>query len=180
MSKYFEEFNVGDVYVTRGRTVTEADIMMYAGLCWDTQAEHTNAEFAKRGPFGERIGQQQLGLLIALGLIDSLRLTDRTLISVLRLSWNYFNPMKIHDTLHVRLSVREKKEMLVEGGGVVTFEWEMINQREELVHRCQRSVLVARKTSPKNSEHSHYKFMGLSDLEPRTVEKAPGVPKRTD
>jgi len=180
MSKYFEEFNVGDVYVTRGRTVTEADIMMYAGLCWDTQAEHTNAEFAKRGPFGERIGQQQLGLLIAHGLIDSLSLMDRTLISVLRLSWNYFNPMKIHDTLYVRLNVREKKELIVNGGGVITFEWQMVNQREELVHRCQRSVLVARKTSQANADHSNYKFMGLSDLEPGAVEKAPVAKKKSD
>lgn len=174
MSKYFEEFNVGDVYETRGRTLTEADIMMYAGLCWDTQAEHTNAEFSKRGPFGERIGQQQLGLLIAQGLIDSLRLTDGTLISVLRLGWNFFNPMKIHDTLHVKLSVIEKRELAVEGGGIITFEWETINQRKELVHRCQRTVLVARLSSRQSAmERSIYKFMGLSDLEPRTTEQSP-------
>jgi acyl dehydratase len=180
MSKYFEEFNDGDVYVTRGRTLTEADIMMYAGLCWDTQAEHTNAEFAKRGPFGERIGQQQLGLLIAHGLIDSLRLTEGTLISVLRLGWNYFNPMKIHDTLHVRLTVKEKKSLDVEGGGVITFEWETINQRDELIHRCQRTVLVARQTSqPAGIELSNYKFMGLSDLEPSTAERTPPNEKET-
>ena len=67
MSRFFEDFLIGEKLVTRARTLTEADIMQYAGLCWDTQAEHTNAEFARRGPFGERIGQQQLGLLIAYG-----------------------------------------------------------------------------------------------------------------
>src|SRR4029453_14033830 len=102
MGRYLEDFNVGDVFVTRGRTVTEADIMQYAGLCWDTQAEHTDSEFARRGPFGGRIAQQQLGLLIAHGLIGSLDLLDGTLVSVLRLGWNFFNPIKIGDTLHVK------------------------------------------------------------------------------
>jgi len=176
MSKYFEEFNVGDVFVTRGRTITEADIMQYAGLCWDTQAEHTNAEFAKRGPFGERIGQQQLGLLIAYGLLDSLRLTDGTLLSVLRLGWNFFSPMKIGDTLHVKVSVQEKRDVAVEGGGVVTFQWETLNQRDELVHRCQWTVLVAHQPAQGSApKRSNYIFMGLSDLEPRTAKPAPAA-----
>jgi len=54
MSRYFEDFHLGEVFTTRGRTVTEVDILQYAGLSWDTQAEHTNIEFARRGPFGER------------------------------------------------------------------------------------------------------------------------------
>ncbi|CAN5771461.1 hypothetical protein BH20ACI3_BH20ACI3_32570 [soil metagenome] len=165
MSKFFEEFNAGEVFVTRGRTITEADIMQYAGLCWDTQAEHTNAEFAKRGPFGERIGQQQLGLLIAHGLLASLRLMDETLVSLLRLGWNFFNPMKIGDTLHVKLTVLEKKDLAVEGGGVITFQWETINQRDEIVHRCHRTVLVARRPDGREEIKRSYVFMGLSDLE---------------
>lgn len=166
MGRYFEEFDPGEIFVTRGRTITEADIMQYAGLCWDTQAEHTNAEFAKRGPFGERIGQQQLGLLIAHGLLDSLRILDGTLVSVLRLGWNFFNPMKIGDTVHVQLTVLEKKDVETEEGGLVTFEWETINQKGQVVHRCRRPVLVARKsTAGKEPSRAPYLFKGLSDLE---------------
>lgn len=169
MSQYFEDFKVGDVFVTRGRTVTEADIVQYAGLCWDTQAEHTNAEFAQLSPFGERIAQQQLGLLIAQGLIASLRLLEDTLVSVLRLGWNFFNPMRIGDTLRVKQIVIEKKDVLYEDGGIVTFQVETMNQKNELVNRCQRTVLVARRSpAGKDRLRRHYVFKGLSDLEKQT------------
>jgi acyl dehydratase len=175
MGRYFEEFDDGEVFVTRGRTITEADIMQYAGLCWDTQAEHTNAVFAKRGPFGERIGQQQLGLLIAHGLLDSLRILDGTLMSVLRLGWNYLNPMKIGDTLQVKQAVLEKREVGIEDGGLIAFQWETMNQRDQVVHRCTRSVLVQRRpVSAKGPARAPYSFRGLSDFEarPEVIDRA--------
>lgn len=171
MGKYFEDFREGAEVVTRGRTVTEADIMQYAGLCWDTQREHTNAEFARKGPFGERIAQQQLGLLIAHGLIGCSGVLDGTLASVLRLSWNFFNPMKIGDTLHVKMTVVEKKDVPVEAGGLITFQLETVNHREQLVNRCRRSTLVARRPGEDrqyrdNTQRCPYVFLGLSELEP--------------
>jgi len=165
MSKYFEDFKSGEVFVTRGRTITEADIMQYAGLCWDTQAEHTNAEFARRGPFGERIAQQQLGLLVAHGLVGSLRLTEDSLISVLRLGWSFFNPMKIGDTLHVNLKVLNKRELDLQDRGLITFELETVNQKAELVNRIQRTVLVGRQPASGQRKRWSYIFAGLSELE---------------
>ncbi|HWP42980.1 MAG TPA: MaoC/PaaZ C-terminal domain-containing protein, partial [Blastocatellia bacterium] len=165
MGKYFEDFNIGDQFTTRGRTVIEADIMQYAGLCWDTQAEHTDAEFARRGRFGERIGQQQLGLLIAHGLIASTRVLEDTLRSVLRLGWNFFNPIKIGDTLRVKQTVSDKKDLTIDGSGVITFQIETMNHRGELINRCLRTVLVARRVrSEKESDPGHYVFRGLSEL----------------
>ncbi len=174
MSKYFEDLNVGDVFITRGRTVTEADIVQYAGLCWDTQAEHTDSEFAKRGPFHERIAQQQLGLLIAHGLVTSLGVLDGTMVSVLRLGWNFFNPIKIGDTLHVKQTVTEKKYLPIDDDGGVTFQMETLNQRGELVNRSQRTVLVARRPKTgKEAKFRPYVFMALSELEGRAGEPLP-------
>lgn len=167
MGRFFEDFEAGESIVTRGRSVTEADIMQYAGLCWDTQREHTNAEFAKTSRFGQRIGQQQLGILIAHGLIASSRQLDTTLASVLRLGWNFFNPMFIGDTLRVRMSVVEKRDTNTEAGGLIAFQLETFNQREEVVNRCNRTVLVARRgnNDSRNTERCPYTFMGLSTLE---------------
>jgi acyl dehydratase len=170
MGKYFEDLKVGDVVVTRGRTVTEADITQYAGLCWDTQREHTNLEFAKKGPFGARIAQQQLGLLIAHGLMGCSRALDDTLVSVLRLEWHFLNPVKIGDTLRVKMSVLNKKEVSISEGGLVTFEFETINQRDEIIHQCRRSTLVARRPTQgqqegKGHQRCQYVFKALSDLE---------------
>jgi|HubBroStandDraft_6_1064221.scaffolds.fasta_scaffold391103_2 acyl dehydratase len=168
MGRFFEEFEAGEVILTRGRTVTEADIMQYAGLCWDVQAEHTNAVFAKKGPFGERIGQQQLGILIAHGLIASTGALDGTLVSVLRLGWNFFNPIKIKDRLRVKMTVAEKKDVSIPAVGLINFQFETINQKEQVVNRCARSVLVARRPEKAQGSVFHrYVFMGLADLEPK-------------
>jgi len=166
MAMYFEDLKVGEVYLTRGRTITEADIMLYAGLCWDTQVEHTNAEFARRGPFGERIAQQQLGLLVAHGLLDSLRLTEKTLISVMRLSWNFINPIRIGDTLHLKVKILNKRELDSGDQGLVTLELETINQHAELVNRIQRTIAVAGYPVLREAQKTlSYVFRGLSELE---------------
>jgi acyl dehydratase len=178
MSKVFEDFKIGEKFVTRARSLTEADIMQYAGLCWDTQAEHTNAEFARRGPFGERIGQQQLGLLIAFGLIGTLRIFDETLTSLLRLGWNFFNPLRIGDTLKVELTTQEKKELVGEPAGLIKFQWETTNQRNEVVHRCAFSALVARRTEDGAGFKPWYEFRGLSDVEPVATDAA--LPSESD
>jgi len=49
--KYFEEFNIGDKYITASRTVTEADIVAFAGLSGDYNPLHTDEEFMKNTPF---------------------------------------------------------------------------------------------------------------------------------
>ena len=181
MGKYFEDFNLGEVIQTRARTVTEADIMQYAGLCWDTQREHTNAEFARKSPFGERIGQQQLGLLIAHGLIGCSRVLENTLYSVLRLEWHYLSPIKIGDTLHVKMSVADKRPLATAESGLVTFDFETINQREQIVHQVRRTTAVvcrARGSKPAQPpRRCEYRFQGLSDLGPAHARHTPTVPK---
>ncbi|HEY6330580.1 MAG TPA: MaoC/PaaZ C-terminal domain-containing protein, partial [Blastocatellia bacterium] len=105
------------------------------------------------------------GILIAHGLIGSTRVLDDTLVSVLRLGWNFFNPIKIKDRLHVKMTVAEKKDVKSDWAGLITFQIETINQREQVVNRCTRSVLVARRTGQTQRESCRYVFMGLADLE---------------
>ncbi|MFH1092130.1 MAG: MaoC/PaaZ C-terminal domain-containing protein, partial [Pseudomonadota bacterium] len=62
--KYFEEFNIGDTYVTPSRTVTEADIVHFAGISGDFNQIHTDDEFAKKLPFKGRIAHGLLTLAI--------------------------------------------------------------------------------------------------------------------
>ncbi len=63
--KYFEDFNVGEIAVTRARTITETDIVNFAALTGDWYPLHTDIEYAKKGPFGERIAHGLLILSIA-------------------------------------------------------------------------------------------------------------------
>ena len=64
----FDEFNVGDCYESQGRTITEADVVAFAGLSGDFNPLHTGATFAAATPFGERIAHGMLVMAIATGM----------------------------------------------------------------------------------------------------------------
>ena len=65
---YFEEFAPGRKIVSGGRTITEADVVGFAGLSGDYNQIHMDAEFAAAGPFGTRVAHGMLGFSIASGL----------------------------------------------------------------------------------------------------------------
>ncbi len=67
--KYYEDFEVGYVDTTRARTITEADIVNFAAFSGDWYPLHTDVEYAKKGPFGERIAHGMLVLSVAVGLM---------------------------------------------------------------------------------------------------------------
>ncbi len=73
---YFEDYTTGDSVTSQGRTVTEADIVSFAALSGDWNAIHVDAEYAKKGMFGERIAHGMLGLSIATGLAARLGFID--------------------------------------------------------------------------------------------------------
>src|SRR5512139_2530917 len=97
---YFEEFNVGDVANTQGRTITEADIVNFAMLSGDWNTIHTDVEYAKQTMFGERIAHGMLGLSIATGLAVQLGFINETVIAFRSIEWKFSAPMKIGDTIH--------------------------------------------------------------------------------
>ena len=66
---YFEDYVVDAVTISRGRTITEADIVNFAGLSGDFVELHMNDEYAKRGPFGKRIAHGALIFSISTGLM---------------------------------------------------------------------------------------------------------------
>ena len=143
---YFEEFNVGDTVTSAGRTITEADIVGFAALSGDWNAIHVDAEYAKSGMFGERIAHGLLGLSVAVGLAVRLGFIEDTVIAFMGLDWKFRAPIKIGDTIHVRAETAEKKLMPRLGGGIVTFNVEVLNQRGETTQKGTWSMLM--KTKP--------------------------------
>ncbi len=139
---YFEEFEVGDEMTSPGRTVTEADVVMFAGLSGDYNQLHTDAEYAKGTAFGERIAHGLLGLAIASGLGSRLGFVEGTALAFLGLDWKFKKPIKIGDTIHLRARVARKKEMRRLGGGIVVFDMALLNQRGEITQKGQWTILV--------------------------------------
>ncbi len=140
--KYFEEFNVGDKHTSQGRTITESDIVTFAGLSGDYNPIHIDAEFAKVGMFGERIAHGLLILSMASGLAWQLGFMAGTADAFLSLDWKFAGPTKIGDTIKVSAEVTQKREMPGSGGGMVIFAVEVTNQRGEVIQRGKWSVLV--------------------------------------
>ncbi len=143
---YFEELDEGERYITRARTVTEADIVNFAGISGDFNPLHMDAEHAASTPFGKRIAHGMLGLAIASGLVQQLDLYNDTLIAFLGLVWSFKKPVFIGDTLHVEQTIKEKSETKKPGRGVVVLSTKLVNQHGEVVQEGERTVMI--KTRP--------------------------------
>ena len=151
--EYFEDYKIGEKFISPARTVTEADIVLFAAVSGDWHPIHTDVEYAKKTVFKERIAHGLLGMVIGSGLafrlgsqgplpkyfvafygMDNLRLTT---------------PLKIGDTVHVEIEVID----LISKGdnrGIVKFKTELRNQRDEVVNVHESRILVSSK--PKDKE----------------------------
>jgi len=128
--KYFEDFQVGETVVTRARTVTETDIVSFAALTGDWYPLHTDVEYAKKGPFGERIAHGFLVLSVASGLLPLSEIAIIAFYGIDKL--RFVNPVKLLDTIHVEFETVEKQGR-DERGGVITFRQTVKNQKGEVI-----------------------------------------------
>jgi 3-hydroxybutyryl-CoA dehydratase len=142
---YFEQFEVGGQQVSQGRTITEADIVMFAGLSGDYTQLHTDEEFARQTPFGRRIAHGMLVLSIATGMAAQLGFLEGTVLAFRELSMKFSLPVFPGDTIHVKATCKETKSMPRLGGGLVVFDVCVINQDGKIVQRGDWQVLVASK-----------------------------------
>jgi acyl dehydratase len=139
--RYYDDFQVGDVEVTRARTITETDIVNFAAFSGDWYPLHTDIEYAKRGPFGERIAHGMLVLSVATGLMP---LYEMAIVAFYGMDKVRFTaPTKIGDTIHVELEVIEKQDK-GDLGGVIALKESVKNQRGEDVAVSTMRVLIAK------------------------------------
>ncbi len=141
---YFEEFELGQKVVTPARTITEADIVAFAGLSGDYNLIHTDAEYSKTTPFGQRVAHGLLVLSIVSGLGVRTGVMEGTVLAFREInSWKFSRPVFIGDTIHAVMTVTEKKAIPRLGGGAVILTLDVKNQRDETVMRGTWTVLIA-------------------------------------
>lgn len=141
--KYFEDFVEGEVIKTRRRTITEADIVNFCAFSGDWYPLHSDLEYAKNSPFGERIAH---GLLVLSATSGLMPIYDMAIVAFYGMDKvRFLNPTKIGDTLHMEMTVVEKKD---KGpvGGVVTFETHIKNQRQEDAALSIMKIVMAKKS----------------------------------
>jgi len=140
---YFEEFEVGQTIRSPGRTVTEADVVLFAGLSGDFNTIHTDAEYAATTPFGARVAHGLLGLALASGLAVRTGIMEGTVLAFREIiSWKFSRPVFIGDTIHIIIEVEETKAIPRLGGGSLLLAVDVRNQDNETVMKGRWSVLV--------------------------------------
>jgi 3-hydroxybutyryl-CoA dehydratase len=139
---YFEEFKKGESLVTSGRTITEADLVNFAGMSGDFNQIHTDAEYAAADTFGQRVAHGLLVVAITTGLVVRTGVMDGTVLAFRELDWKFSQPVFIGDTIHASLEITELKSLPRLGGGSVTAKITVFNQSGQIVHRGHMVLLV--------------------------------------
>lgn len=143
VKQYFEEFELGSVRHTKGRTVTETDFVIHAGQSGDFFPHHMDEEWCKTQPFKKRIAHGTLIFTIGIGLTAEL-------INEVAMTYGYerlrfIKPVFINDTIKTTVTIKDKKDHKKPGFGLVTELVEVHNQHDELVMVCEHILLAHKK-----------------------------------
>jgi len=144
--KFFDDWVVGEEYVTPSRTMTETDVVMFAGMSGDYNELHTSEEFMKGSQFGRRIVHGLLGLAVSHGLLFRTGFLEGTAIAFLGIeSWNFQAPIFFGDTIRIKIKVAEKTPSRSKPDrGVVKLFLEVIKQDETVVQSGLKILMIKR------------------------------------
>ena len=149
---YFEDFEEGMRFRTAARTLTEADIVNFAGLSGDFNPIHVDAETASRTEFGQRIAHGMLVLSVATGLATSQGVVGEKVRAFLGLDWKFREPVMIGDTVHVELVVAQMRDARRLGGGLLTFDVRVLKQDGKVAQKGTWSLLLKKRPAEGQSD----------------------------
>ena len=145
-SIFYEDYNVDSKRETLGRTITETDVVMHAGQTGDFYPHHMDAQWCKTQDFGQRIAHGTLIFSVGVGMTAGEVNPESMSYGYDRL--RFIRPVFIGDTIHVTVSIKEKRDHPKRTNqGVVTELVEIFNQHNELVIVCEHLLLVNKKVS---------------------------------
>ena len=146
--EYYEDYALGEVFVSPGRTITETDLILFSGITGDWHSMHTNVEYAKKSKFGERIAHGMLILSIGTALL--FRLGDNVLFPKSFIAFygidklRFVKPVLIGDTISSKAEVIGMEEKDAERG-IITYDTRINNQHEELVVLMIQRIIAGRR-----------------------------------
>ena len=144
MGKYFEDLEIGEKYTSSGRTITEGDIVQFAGVSGDYNPLHTDKEYAKKSIFGQRIAHGALTFSVMTGFWDQLGIIRETVVAFYGVdTLRFVSPVYIGDTIHVELEIVQKKDR--GDDGFVTLLNRVFNQKNEEVMVCRALLLMKKR-----------------------------------
>lgn len=143
---YYENVEVGQVWISPARTITETDVINFAAITGDFNPLHVDQLFASGTHFGRRIAHGLLGLSWVAGLgSHSPNMKTVALLSVQQ--WTFLKPLAFGDTVHVRTEVKDKS-MSGRRYGRILWHRSLINQRDEVTQEGIFETVVETKAPP--------------------------------
>lgn len=140
--RYYEDYEIGEESSSPARTITEADIVAYAGISGDYSQLHINKEHAKNTPFGQRVAHGLLGLTVAQGMETWTDINFANGIASLGWTWDFRKPIFIGDTLYLQVTVTKKRMTKNPARGIVCVFGKLLNQRGEVVQEGEHRLMV--------------------------------------
>jgi itaconyl-CoA hydratase len=149
--RYFEDFEVGDVYQHRlGRTITETDNTWFTLLTLNTNQMHFNAQYAERSTYGRLLVNS--GFTVA--LVVGISVSDTSENAIANLGWDEIRlpqPVFVGDTLWAESLVVDRRESRSRpDAGIVTFRSRGLNQDGQVCVTYRRSVLIYKRDAPRD------------------------------
>ncbi len=144
---YLEDFAPGQVFTSSARTITEADLTLFAMLSGDWNPIHVDEEFARASPYGRRVVHGLYGPAIMTGFMQQLGIFEGSAIAMLNVTQlNFRKPLLVGDTVHLRLSILETRPTRDGTRGVVGRRFELVKHGGEVAQDMLSDVLVKRRT----------------------------------
>jgi len=149
----FEDFPVGTVCITGGRTIDLGDISLFAGLTGDHYPLHTDEQYAAATQFGGRIAHGPLTFSIAVGLVALSGFLGEAIVALREVaSIRALKPVRPGDTVHVRVEVAAAEPARRPDQGTLSLDYQVINQHDETVMTVRMVMLAKRRTEVKGSQ----------------------------
>ena len=139
---YLEDYEIGREYTSQGRTITDADVVNFAGVSGDFNPLHTDEEFGKANQFGKRIAHGALGFIISNGLNNQMGIAEGTTIAFIECTVKYTAPLLIGDTVHIVVIPTEVIHSSKPGKGILKQLVKLVNQDERVIMESNQTLMV--------------------------------------
>jgi acyl dehydratase len=157
----FEDLQVGDEWETDRRTITETDVVLFAGLSGDFNPLHVDHSSAQGNPFGRPVAHGLLGLAIATGLISQApRVATLALVAILE--WQFHRPIFFGDTIHALSTVEALHPHTNGRRGLVTWQRRILNQAGHLIQEGRTQTLVRARSRDRSGGDSETPILSIA------------------
>ncbi len=143
MSLFYDDLEVGQVFRTPARTVTETDLVTFSMVSGDWNAIHSDAEFARDTFYGQRVVHGLFGISILTGLMERAGWFSESALAMLDIErWAFRKPIFVGDTLRGEMEIVSKRVTSTGDRGIVGRRFTLLNQRDEVVQTGDLGMMI--------------------------------------